>query len=400
MTYPRNLVNLANILKIRREVRKPYHLLLTSTISLSPETLQKIAGSKSWEKFCSLMSSLGANDRKALLIQGLGGSAEQAGYQHLAALISAGYFAAVLDTNIDSRLEEALFNIHRSRNEVQSLIIDRDRDEYIVTALDEYRSGSRIIKLRGSLSSNILPERYPEAFEFRQPLRSSLERYLNQDLLVVGEIYRENDISRLMAASGGNLFYVTPSSPAPGDDVIKTIQARGLTKANNVITGEFGDFTKFFTALWKLLKPGSEPLPALEPAPAQEDPVEEMHIPRQASAGSVRRAPSPKRQGRGSARADSLLLKALVQAVSVLLTLVGMGFLLFFISNFLNRTQNVSPGIIIPVIIVCAVIIFGAMGIFNADQISKLFSKMLGASNASPEPEPENKAKQDQKPPS
>jgi len=210
MELPITLKDLAEILKLRKELVNPYDLLLTSMISLNPQVLFAISGKRDWGGFCEWMGRMGLTDRKAALIKHLSSPGNPGGYHALARLLKAGYFSTVLTTNLDSFLDNALFDCGLRPTNYEMLVIDRDKDERIAESLQTAPRGVRIIKLRGSLDDGVIPDTFPESFDLRDSLRSSLAQYINRDIVIVGSIEREYDLRRALASRGGRIYYVMP----------------------------------------------------------------------------------------------------------------------------------------------------------------------------------------------
>ncbi len=211
MEPPTTLKTLANILKMRKQLSRPYNLLLTSTISLTPEVLTNICNSDNWDSFRVYMHGLGNNDRIDVLTYHLGTKKDLDAYRTLVRLIKKGYFSTVLTANVDSTLEDALLENGLRPTAYQTLVVGRDKYEFIANALNSQPSDIRIIKLHGSLSDRIIPKYFPDFFELQRDIRDGLERYLNQDIVIVGSIEREGDIIRSLTMRGGSsIFYALP----------------------------------------------------------------------------------------------------------------------------------------------------------------------------------------------
>lgn len=255
MLYSTILEKLANILRIRK--KSSYHLLLASTISFTPATLKRICGSEDWTDFRKFLQYLGpgSNDQKYLLSDHLNpqnnpdlqGNLE--GYKSLARLIKDGYFSTILTTNLDSLLEDALDNIGL-RSAYQSFILGRDQEERIGSFLEGHAEKIRLIKLHGSLRESVLPTQFPDFYWLSSGIREELKRYINQDIIIVGSLERDDDIAcNLDRGSGSNIYYALPHDPLPHDDVVKAIKARHNNFEPFLITGPDGEFTAFFQAL-------------------------------------------------------------------------------------------------------------------------------------------------------
>src|SRR5690349_15126388 len=104
MQLPRVLRNLVGLLQLRRQLGRPSNLLLTSTISLTPNIIAAISGSSKWDVFRTYLQELGHNDRINVLTHYLNTRTSLEGYKALAHLIKDSYFSTILTTNLDSSL--------------------------------------------------------------------------------------------------------------------------------------------------------------------------------------------------------------------------------------------------------------------------------------------------------
>lgn len=384
MAFPTTLKNLASILQLRKQSGAPYNLLLTSTISLTPEVLESITGSADWNVFCNLFRRLGNNDRIALMRHYLNQSNDPEGYGALTRLIKEGYFSTILTANLDSFLEDALPESGLRPDAYQTLVVDRDNDEHIATALESYRGGIRIVKLRGRLRDEVIPKAFPEFFEFRSSIRSALERYINQDIVIVGTIEREDDIRRSLAQRGGSIYYVIPQEPTEDDEVVKAIEARGNDPNAFVISGHYGQFGMFFRALESILLSDSRDNRSVviqtPVSPQVEHP--ELNTPT-VPPTLVEPAVSPTLSGTESEKENSLLTYA-IRFTSVFVVVVSILGLLLGISRFLNQTPSFSPLWIFPLLLMLAAIVLGAIGILNPAQIVSLLSLAMNVVHGLP----------------
>ncbi len=322
-----NLKRLTTILEMRKKnAARPYHLLLTSELSLTPELLQQLCGSQDRAIFRRYMHELGPDDRLHALAPLLQGLQHRSGYRALARLISARYFSTILTTNIDSTLEDALIEEGLSPQSFQVFIPERDTDEYIVQALNEQSGRMRIIKLHGSLREGVIAATFPDFFELRPALLESVQRLLNQDSLIVGAMEGEDDISRALTRSGrGSVYYVLPHAPASSDSVVKLIEARGNAPETYLITGQYGDFDRFFTALEAHLLQGASLSSAQANTSAADESAQEYTSVQQSSL----QAQQP--TGEEMPRADVLL---------VTVTEVETGTVLDVLKELCNRTYK------------------------------------------------------------
>jgi hypothetical protein len=276
MEMPRALIGLAESLQARKQQGKPsYIVLLTSTITLTPEVLIAICRSAyvDWQSFCDYIGGRGSEDQVSLLSGQLDTSENQERFASLARLIQAGYFTTIFTTSPDSALEQAL-----SSSQLDVLVVDKDSDSYIASKLDKLdtRAGIHIIKLHGSLRHGVLSQDYPNFFEIRDPLHKKVKRYLNQDLLVIGSIERENDILPLLKNNRSSIYYTLPDTQPPQDGIIRVMNARRLNLDSFLISGQYGQFETFCSTLESLLSTSASPVeqkPVLSRQPASKPPT-------------------------------------------------------------------------------------------------------------------------------
>ena len=268
MTKLPSLTNLINVLQLEKMQSGPaYNLLLTSTISLTPDIIKQLCTSQSWTKFSTYLHKREkeSGDLVPLLTQHIGIYNNVEGYRALARLIKEGYFSTILTTNLDSTLEDLLLEAGLSSTELQTFIVGNDKDEVIVKALDEYHSNVYIIKLHGSLREGILPKQFPDFSTPPITLRGSLERILNQNMVIVGSVRQDEDIVALMTASKKSRIYYALPRRSNYDPILKLIEARGDTLRTTLISGQYGEFTTFFQTLQGMMLPGISLQPSPEP---------------------------------------------------------------------------------------------------------------------------------------
>jgi nucleoside phosphorylase len=256
VTAPRALKNLVEALKLRkRHPGTPYNILLTSTISLTPDVIKNVCSSTNWETFCRHIYKLKANshDLVKLLTKYVGIHNNIEGYRALARLILEGYFSTILTTNIDSTLEDLLLEAGLGPNLLQTLIVGYDREDDIIRALAGDLPGICIIKLHGSLREEVLHRQFPDAFDIPAALRESLERYLKRDTVIVGSIMRDEDLRRLLNAREKNRIYYVAPRKSSRDSIVKLIESQGENIERSLISGKYAEFTAFFQKLEEML---------------------------------------------------------------------------------------------------------------------------------------------------
>ncbi len=402
MELPIALKDLAEILQLRKELSDPYDLLLTSTISLNPQVLVAISGKSDWNGFSEWMGRKGLTDRKAVLKKHLSSPSDSEGYHALAKLLKAGYFSTVLTTNLDSFLENALFDSGLRPADYEMLVINRDNDAGIAQALNTSPRRLRIIKLRGSLSDGIIPDTFPESFDLRDTLRNSIARYINRDIVIVGSIERENDLRRALSSEGGRIYYVIPDQPATDDGVTQAMRARNIPQTAAVISGPYGHFETFFKTLEELLLPDthhsaidipvkkepqpsklliSKPIAPLPPTKPQES-VSPTTLSRQNQ--SLSQIPHEQRQSyEASVMPASRVIEekqrgdttSTVKKISTALIVIGVIALIFLlVSIFIRNTPSFTDTDTLFLLIFAAAIGLGIGGILTSEQITRIFT--------------------------
>jgi hypothetical protein len=420
MEIPTTLNDLAGILQLRK-LASPYNLLLTSTVSLTPKVLENMCGSNSWKDFCNWLQKFGLEDRINRLEYYLSKPADPEGYRSLAKLINAGYFSTVLTTNIDSFLEEALFECGVKPTSYPLLVVNRDMDEYIASTLESEPKGIRIVKLRGSLSTRTIPETFPEIFDLRKALREGVERYLNRDIIIFGSIERENDLHQLLSTDAKrSIYYIIPEEPSYNDVVVRAIRGRRITStATSVITGFYGQFGAFLTALESELLPGQSTTTSVEASatsissltkqpmklPESKPPKEiilasPLFINLPAPGGAVEKesqsvsppANFPQQAQQMHVTTNDLQssvlsgeqykkkeLQSYVSRIATLFIFIGgLGLIFLIISIFQKSNPSFKPENIIFLLIIAGAIVLGIVGVITSEQLANILS--LGAS--------------------
>ena len=283
MTRPPSLTHLAATLKSqRRRSGVAYNLLLASTISLTPDVIKQICGVQGWANFSSYLHKRDKEhgDLIHLLTQHVGIHNNVEGYRALAHLIKEGYFSfsTILTTNIDSTLEDMLLEVGLSPTAMQTFIVGNDKDDVIASALDEYHSNLHIIKLHGSLREGILPKQFPDFSKPSITLRGSLERALNQNIIIVGSMKQDEDIMAIMTANKKSRIYYALPRRSDYDPILKLIEARGDTLRTSLISGEYGKFTVFFQALEAMLLSEGPFQHSIQPVPSVSTEVKQFPV--------------------------------------------------------------------------------------------------------------------------
>src|SRR5258707_5162093 len=306
---PPALRKLADILPLSRQ-GNAYHLLLTSSISLTPALLGYVCGTSDWETFRQYIQELGFNGRMSVLTHYLREIVAEEGYRALADLIRDGYFSTILTTNIDTLLEEALIKAGVSQSDMQVLLVGRDQPSYIADMLANTTGLITILKLYGGLKERVLPDDFPDVLAFLQKVEELLAKLLDHDLVIVGNLEHELAIQRLLPVkSKCALYNVQPSLLDHSHNyLVRVMEARNLSPSSFIINGPQGNFHTFFPALRSRLQ--LQPSTITEVPPARISPPSQVPHRRPSEAGDMSKQAS---------QADVLLVTAtLIEARAVL----------------------------------------------------------------------------------
>lgn len=171
------------------------------------------------------------------------------GYRALTRLIREGYFSTILTSNTDSALEFALKNLGL-RYEV--FVAGQDSDEQIVAALEDHDSQIHIVKLYDYRSQADHPS-FP--LDLSPEIQTGLQSYFNQSIIIVGSIDEEqHGILALHFHEEEGIYYVLQNTPLPNDVVVVCIHKQGKRLDNFLITGTYGEFNAFFSALEEYIR--------------------------------------------------------------------------------------------------------------------------------------------------
>lgn len=372
MEIPIALRNLAESLKYSQP---PYNLLLTSTISLTPEVLKEICGSEQWDMFSTHLRRSPYNHRINLLKRHLSGYNNLDGYQSLIRLIEKGYFSTVLTTNLDSTLEDIL---SKSSSTYRELVVGRDKNEHVANALDIRNDGVLIIKLHGNLRDGILSETYPDFIEMKENIIRGLTRSINQDIVIIGSIEREDDIVRLLNISKGSIYYALPETLQPNDTVTRIIRARGYVPNDFIINGYFGRFETFCKTLESLLVSNTPPI-THEISPVRNQPVKPFEL----APSKILSVPPEPRQSlppnRPLARSEEQnhapqrpkrfpLIRWIILIIGLLLIAAGTTLMILSFRNVIDSSWSINLGIIFTALGLALTLYFGIFPLSPANQ--------------------------------
>ena len=235
---------LANLIRARREAGdQPYTLLLSSSLSLTPEVRQAVCGGDDWETFWTAIQDRSATERRVLLASPLEGLSLTAGYRCLAQLIQASYFDLVLTLNVDDALDQALHIL--PADEYRVFTHGEVPSTEIAAALGRTHPRVKAVKLRGDINAYKLPLTSEGQLEFPKGLEEAVERLLSYDTILVGDIPYDTDIQRCIRQGEGALWVAVPEEPRPGSFLYNATQSR----PGEVISGPKAEFVSFFSTL-------------------------------------------------------------------------------------------------------------------------------------------------------
>lgn len=305
--FPLALKNLARLLPLRRQKpQKLYHLLLTSSILLTPDLCTQICNDSNWGAFRQYLQELSVDDRVNMLAYYIKKWEEGNGYQALASLILDGYFSIIITTNVDSFLEEALSKAGALRNDMQILLVGRDQPSYIAEALMNKTKPINILKLCGSLNEGVLPASFPDVLAFPREVEEVLALLLSQDTIIVGDLEHEHAIQRSLSVTSRNTLYAV--APSPPDDyqgyIQRVLEARHQSPRSFLVSGDYGEFHTFFPSLRLLLQPEQIAVTEVLSSSINPSPPEIVQLSIQAKPENILQLAAPAR------KADVLLITA------------------------------------------------------------------------------------------
>lgn len=137
------------------------------------------------------------------------------GYLALARLIKENYFSTILTIGCNGALEQALIDLEVQSPGYKKLVIGQDADESIVDALDDEGADICIVALDYLKHQKREVEEEPLTFYLTSAMRTGLQRYLNQEIVIVGSIEHEDDLlAAFLAQKENTIYYVLPEEAA------------------------------------------------------------------------------------------------------------------------------------------------------------------------------------------
>jgi nucleoside phosphorylase len=176
------------------------------------------------------------------------------GYLALAHLTKENYFSTILTIGYDNALELALQDLGLRPPQYKILLVGQDANEHIVDALEEQDSSISIV----TLGQHYLQEQFSEgdqvAMHLTPEVQAALQRYLNQEIIIVGSIEHEHEVlSAFLPQAENNIYCVLPSGVSLSESMIDSLGEQG--KRPIFIPAPYNTFDTFFTALASILIP-------------------------------------------------------------------------------------------------------------------------------------------------
>jgi hypothetical protein len=260
---PDKIKLLAELMRSRRESgESPYILVLGSgtSVTLGSKSLKRvvkaIAGSddpeqETMDRFHKALDGLSLLERYVILKKHFAETGVSAGYRRLAELVKEGFFDIIFTTNLDPFLEDSLAHSKSEATDFVRLICGEQGNAETMDILESEQPRVKIVKLHGDVHSRSFAFTPSEISLFGSDGERVLRHYLGRDLIIVGHGPRDYDINRAIEREGGSVWYVNQNPPSTDDIVYQAMRARGTQ--NNIISGEFGLFDRFFKALYNEL---------------------------------------------------------------------------------------------------------------------------------------------------
>ena len=170
------------------------------------------------------------------------------GYNHLVNLIKQGYFTTVVTTNYDCLLENALIK-HMGLDDVKIMIRGEIADDTISDLLKREFPMVRIVKMHGDLSSGVFFITDRQTSLPSPKLTGTLGDCFNRGLVIVGSSMNDSGLSHiLLSAKCESVVYVNHTNPTKVPGIMSKLRSLN-DKDPQIISGDSGDFDRFFTDL-------------------------------------------------------------------------------------------------------------------------------------------------------
>lgn len=246
--------------------QRPYTLILGAGASLSSgcssnkklieevvkrhiRSIRNLNEYQIFEKFYNFIKTQPRDKQFSIYKEFVGAIKGSKGYNYLAELIKERYFDIILTTNFDLLLEEAIYKIMKP-TEFKILIREEVNDDQICKALEFPSPRVKVVKLHGDLYARIFYNPPSGQGNFSPDLKKSLKKFL-KNTIIVGHNLGDSDLIECLRDSE-EIWYINPEKPLCGKDKIWGILDK-INLKDNIISGEGGDFDKFFHNIYQLI---------------------------------------------------------------------------------------------------------------------------------------------------
>lgn len=171
------------------------------------------------------------------------------GHLALASLMKKNYFSTILTIGCGSgTLEQALIDTEAQPSRYKKLVIGQDTDEDVVDALDDEGAAICIVELDQLKHQQSEAEEESATIYPTSTIQKGLQRYLNQEIVIVGSIEHEHDLlTAFLPHKENTIYYVLPAEAALQDRLSITLGQHG--KQPIFIPEPYNTFDTFFEAL-------------------------------------------------------------------------------------------------------------------------------------------------------
>jgi SIR2-like domain len=240
------------MLSARRSGSAPYTLLLgagaskASGAQLAGDVVKDVVGGYDLDRFDKYLAARSDEERFARLRGAIEGLAPSPGYEALAKLTKAGFFAVILTTNFDPLLEDALSQEGLTRRDVALLVNGVMEPDFIEEQLACLEPRVKVVKLHGDLFYRKFLFTGEEIREYPESLRRALNGPLNmRGVIAVGHGLVDQNLRACIRKTSQKIWRVNPGPLKPeAEAVLRTRDSLSLC-----IGGATGAFDSFFQRL-------------------------------------------------------------------------------------------------------------------------------------------------------
>ncbi len=255
---PDKIKLLATLMKSRQENgQQPYLLILGSgdSIMLGSDSMrtivESVAEAEDLEQFHQKLDSFSPVERYSLLKKHFEEARLSTGYRRLAQLANEGYFNLVFTTNLDPFVEKSLASNNGKEPGHQLLICGQQATTETLEALESEEPRVKVVKLHGDVDARNFAFTPSEVSTFGGDSERVLRQYLGHDFIIIGHGSRDYDINRAIEPKGGSIWYINTTPPLADGPLYRAMRSRRAE--TNIIDGPFGEFDRFFEALYREL---------------------------------------------------------------------------------------------------------------------------------------------------